>query len=78
MNRIRIGMNVVDIAELHVGMVSDIRNDCFRVDSLHGMDMWLGSDGFLSVESAHVRLVCEGNRANLYEINPPLLRGLSW
>ena len=68
MDRIRVGMVVVDIAEGQVGHVADVGRESFRVQIPDGDTIWLGSEAFLSVSQQRVLLVCRAERMARYAV----------
>ena len=60
MNRLSVGMLVVDIRERHVGNVAARFEDCFRVDAKQPDRSWhLSQEAIFNVDALRATLMCE-------------------
>ena len=60
MNRLTIGMLVVDIRDRHVGNVAALLDDCFQVDREHPPQTWnLTEEAIFNVDAHRATLMCE-------------------
>jgi hypothetical protein len=63
-------MEVADLGERHVGVVSEVRATAFQVERPDGTSLWLPYDLLFRSGNGQAVLICHGTHVDRYAIDP--------